>query len=936
MVFARFKWIAESSQVALHEQYKALTGQIPLMYALMFVNVFCLGMVTYGDVSLSLSLGVPAALSLMIFIRAVLWMGRKTIAPSSSQMRRHMAGTIVMSAVLSTAFGAWGLLLLNEVDPSRITSVALYVFVGSISCCYCLQSLPIAGRFVLLFGAAPVTLCLLTSSDVYLIGIGITFLIIAAVIMRTLATSQSAFSKLLRSRSEMSALVAALRQSEDHYRYSVDLNPQMPWISDAAGAILELSPKWEEITGLPLKDALGNGWTSAVHPADLPGVLHLWNKVTGSADDPAVDVRYRLRDRSGAYRWHRARGRPRRDEDGTVLKWYGTLEDIDDQVEAESALKESEERYRLASRATNDIIWDCSLERDRIEWSEAAFEVLGYSECLKGTSRSWWFEHLHDDDRDRVTDTLKRLEDAHFNQWIEQFRFRAADGRYLNLVARGYVVRNKDGKPIRLLGSLHDVTAQMQYEAKLKWAASHDAMTGLPNRAMFAERLDQALDDARRHGTCVGLIVLDVDRFKTINDTLGHHAGDAVLHDVAAKLTKRIPDGATLARLGGDEFAIILPGLTQEQARQEAVDAVMGSLTGSLQHDGRHIDVSLSAGGALAFRDGMNAEELHKCADLALYAAKSDGPGQIRGFTPAMREAVDREKAMLTKARVALANNHIVPFYQPKVNLRTGALEGFEALLRFNDPQRGLQPPGEIRAAFEDAELAVRLTDRMLDCIMADMAAWREQGFAFGRVAFNGAPGDFRRGDFVDRILGRLHTFGLPASLLELEVTETVFVGQLSDRVHNSLETLAKAGVTIALDDFGTGYASLTHLQQFPVHTIKIDRSFVSRLNAAETGDAAIVGAVIDLAKNLGITTVAEGIETAAQAAHLMVKGCDVGQGFLFGRPMARSQTADIMAKWDAPGMIGLCAGSDWAEMLRSSISRQHPGTPLLSEAGRS
>ncbi|WP_051520091.1 EAL domain-containing protein [Sphingobium sp. Ant17] len=270
------------------------------------------------------------------------------------------------------------------------------------------------------------------------------------------------------------------------------------------------------------------------------------------------------------------------------------------------------------------------------------------------------------------------------------------------------------------------------------------------------------------------------------------------------------------------------------------------------------------------------------------------------------------------------------------MNLRTGALEGFEALLRFNDPQRGLQPPGEIRAAFEDAELAVRLTDRMLDCIMADMAAWRDQGFAFGRVAFNGAPGDFRRGDFVDRILGRLHTFGLPACLLELEVTETVFVGQLSDRVHNSLETLAKAGVTIALDDFGTGYASLTHLQQFPVHTIKIDRSFVSRLNAAETGDAAIVGAVIDLAKNLGITTVAEGIETAAQAAHLMVKGCDVGQGFLFGRPMARSQTADIMAKWDAPGMIGLCAGSDWAEMLRSSISRQHPGTPLLSEAGRS
>tara|TARA_R110000868_G_scaffold79256_20_gene225647 strand:- start:2065 stop:4872 length:2808 start_codon:yes stop_codon:yes gene_type:complete len=935
MVFARFRRIAEKSQVALHEQYKALTGQIPLMYALMFINVFCLAMVTYGDVPVWLSLSVPATLSVIIVVRGFLWMARKRSVPSPSKMRRHLAGTIVMSAVLSAAFGAWGLFLLNEVATDRITSVALYVFVGSISCCYCLQSLPVAGRFVLLFGAAPVTLCLLTSSDVYLIGIGVTFLIIAAVIVRTLATSQSAFSKLLISRSEMSALVAALRQSEDHYRYSVDLNPQMPWISDAAGAILELSPKWEAVTGMPTADALGSGWTGAVHPADLPPVLDLWHRTTSAPDASAVDVRYRLRDRSGVYRWHRARAQPRRGEDGTILKWYGTLEDIDDQVKAENALRESEERYRLASRATNDIIWDCSLEQDRIDWSEAAFDVLGYAETRTGTSRSWWVDHIHADDQKRVVDNLASLEDMHFNQWVEQFRFRAADGRYLNLVARGYVVRNKDGKPIRLLGSLHDVTAQLQYEAKLKWSASHDALTGLPNRAMFAERLDEALDDARRQGQCVGLIVLDVDRFKTINDTLGHHAGDAVLHDVAAKLSKRLPVGATLARLGGDEFAIILPGLTPEQARQETVDTIMGSLTGSLLHDGRHIDVSLSAGGALAFRDGLDAEELHKCADLALYAAKSEGPGQIRGFTPAMREAVDMEKAMLTKARAALTNDHIIPFYQPKVNLRTGALEGFEALLRIHDQQQGLQPPGAIRAAFEDADLAVRLTDRMLDCIMADMVAWRDQGLAFGRIAFNGAPGDFRRGDFVDRILGRMHKLGLPASLLELEVTETVFVGQLSDRVHNCLETLAAAGVTIALDDFGTGYASLTHLQQFPVHTIKIDRSFVSRLNAAETGDAAIVGAVIDLAKNLGITTVAEGIETAAQAAHLMVKGCDVGQGFLFGRPMARSQIAPILAKWDAPGMIGLCAGSDWADMLRSSMGMHNSGPLSFSESGR-
>lgn len=254
----------------MHEQYKALTGQIPLMYALMFINVFCLAMVTYGDVPVWLSLSVPATLSVIIVVRGFLWMARKRSVPSPSKMRRHLAGTIVMSAVLSAAFGAWGLFLLNEVATDRITSVALYVFVGSISCCYCLQSLPVAGRFVLLFGAAPVTLCLLTSSDVYLIGIGVTFLIIAAVIVRTLATSQSAFSKLLISRSEMSALVAALRQSEDHYRYSVDLNPQMPWISDAAGAILELSPKWEAVTGMPTRMPWAAGGRALSIPPIFP------------------------------------------------------------------------------------------------------------------------------------------------------------------------------------------------------------------------------------------------------------------------------------------------------------------------------------------------------------------------------------------------------------------------------------------------------------------------------------------------------------------------------------------------------------------------------------------------------------------------------------------------------------------------------------------
>jgi EAL domain-containing protein (putative c-di-GMP-specific phosphodiesterase class I) len=269
-----------------------------------------------------------------------------------------------------------------------------------------------------------------------------------------------------------------------------------------------------------------------------------------------------------------------------------------------------------------------------------------------------------------------------------------------------------------------------------------------------------------------------------------------------------------------------------------------------------------------------------------------------------MRRAVERENMMLFEAREALNDDRIVPFYQPKISLQTGEIVGFEALLRWHHHRRGLQPPGALSAAFEDRQLAVQLTNVMLDRICADMARWRDQGIAFERIALNGTTEDFRRGDFVDRILGRLAHFGIPPQMLELEVTETVFLSRQAEEVERTLQALCAAGVSIALDDFGTGYASLTHLKQFPVDTIKIDRSFVSRLSSDAEEDAAIVGALIDLAKNLGIATVAEGVETSEQMALLRARGCDVGQGFLFGRAISAERVPRLMASWE-PNNLG-------------------------------
>lgn len=909
--------IGRSSDAMLKEQFASLRGQIPLMYGLMFINAWFLAIVTHRDVPVALSLGVPAILTTMVGVRCIVWILRRRREPTPPQIRRYLYGTIGIAAALSAAFGGWGLLLLSHEDPARTTSVALYIFVGSIGCCYCLQSLPIAGRLVLLFGAMPVTTRLLLSHDWFLVGIGLTFVLVACVILRTLDSSHAALKQILDTRSEMSVALAALRRSEEHHRYSVELNPQIPWVADAHGKILELSPRWTALTGLEVQQSLGDGWARAVHPDDLPPVLELWAHAIETGRGEIADTRYRLLLADGSYRWHRARAWPRLDAEGKVEIWYGSLEDIDDQVTAENALQESEERYRLAALASNDVIWDISLERDQIAWNDAAATVLGYPETAMGTTQQWWLDRIHPDDRAEVIAQFTQRESIEQNLWTQEFRFRAGDGQYLDMVARGYAVRDRHGKATRLIGSLQNVTAQKRHEGALRRAAHYDALTGLPNRALFAERLEFALEAARARGGQVGLVVFDVDRFKTINDAFGHDTGDALLREIAARFASMAPDSSTIARLGGDEFAIILPRVEDHQSWRHSVEKLVADVTGAMSHDEREVEVSLSAGAALAFTDGETPEGLHKSADLALYAAKSEGPGRVSFFVPELREAAEREKRMLGDARIALQEERIIPFYQPKVCLQTGRLTGFEALLRWQHV-RGLRPPAAIKAAFEDSGLSVQLTNRMLDRVIADITRWRGKGIEFGRIAINGSPGDFRYGDFAERILERLHRADLDPSVIELEVTETVFLGQLAEKVSKALETLSGVGVRIALDDFGTGYASLSHLKQFPVHTLKIDRSFVARLGAEDTEDAAIVGAVIHLAKNLNIETVAEGITTSAQVTRLAAMGCDIGQGFLFARPMAATRAEDLVHRWKAADILKHAQPVDWAKAVRS------------------
>lgn len=426
------------------------------------------------------------------------------------------------------------------------------------------------------------------------------------------------------------------------------------------------------------------------------------------------------------------------------------------------------------------------------------------------------------------------------------------------------------------------IESQSQLSEQLRHLAEHDELTGLPRRDLFYKCLVKAMHDAEQTGTQAAILFVDVDHFKQINDSLGHDAGDALLCGFAQRLRGTMRRTDTAARLGGDEFGLILSGID----RHEQIDDVVRSLNQRLQepvrHRGRMIICKASIGVAVYPDHATDAKGLMKCADLALGEAKlSRGRAEI--FRPRMMEEFDRQTHMLSVARQGLEAGRIVVHYQPKIDLGTNALVGFEALVRCQTNNNVIIMPDNFAQAFDDRELAVGISRKMISAVLDDIRAWADRGLVFGHVAINTGAADFRGDTFAEMLLGEIASRGLAPHMIELEVTEGVFLGRGSQHVARALMVLSKAGMRIALDDFGTGYASLAHLKKFRVDVLKIDRSFISGIGT-NFDDTAIVRAVIGLGESLGIATVAEGIETAAQADFVRSQGCDIGQGFLFGQ----------------------------------------------------
>jgi diguanylate cyclase (GGDEF)-like protein len=447
-----------------------------------------------------------------------------------------------------------------------------------------------------------------------------------------------------------------------------------------------------------------------------------------------------------------------------------------------------------------------------------------------------------------------------------------------------------DGKVSRVFGAAQDITRRKFNEVRIQELTSRDPLTGLPNRASFIDTLNSYIDAAQANGERVAVIKFNIDHFRDVNDAFGHQTGDALLQSVANGLWQDFSAVGTVTHLGGDEFGVIMHGAAVDNAERYAKAFVEQAKT-LFRHDHSTLPLSVSGGIAVYPDHAEDAPGMMKSAKVALDRAKAQRRGSVVLFDPEIAKAAEERDALMRKIRHGIDNNEFIMFYQPIVGLRDGKVAGLEALMRWNDPERGILAPVHFAVGFEEPGLAIRLGDVALDMAIGQMRAWLDAGVGFGNVAVNLSTAQFRLTDLADIILGKLGRAGVPPQQLTLEVTENVYMGWGADVVVATVCKLHGAGVSIALDDFGTGYASLSHLRQFPIDKLKIDKSFVQSVESV-----AIVDAVINMGLSLGMQVIAEGVEKQDQVGLLRLKGCDFVQGYIFAKPMEPERVASFIA----------------------------------------
>ncbi len=572
---------------------------------------------------------------------------------------------------------------------------------------------------------------------------------------------------------------------------------------------------------------------------------------------------------------------------GEVVGAVVTFVDVSERLRAEAQLSKLSRAVEQSANAV--MITDV---RGCIEYVNPKFceingytagEVIGKTPALlsSGEKRKAVYASMWD--------TLLRGE-----EWHGEFHNRRKDGDLYWCLESISPVKDPSGAITHFVAVTEDISARKNAESTIRHLAYFDTLTDLPNRRLFHDRLDQATAEARRSGTSVALLYLDVDRFKTVNDTLGHESGDLLLKIVADRLRACVRAPDTVARLGGDEFGVVLGRVVGADGAVQVAKKIIAGVQRPIQVASRELFVTVSVGISLYPNDAGDIDSLMRKADIAMYRAKEIGRNGFQFFTDSMNAAALERLDIESGLRKALERDELRLLYQPQVDLSNGRLIGVEALLRWMHPSRGVMLPETFIPVAEDTGQIVAIGDWVLRTACRDLAAWRRDGHRDMRMAVNVSTRQFRQENLPAWVRGVLGDSGVPPDRLELEITETLLMDN-SDEAACSLRALRQAGIGVSIDDFGTGYASLSYLKRFPVDVIKIDKSFVSGCTS-NPDDRTIVDAVVALGRSLKLRVVAEGVEAADQVSLLRSLHCDVGQGFYFGEPQSAARIAGMLA----------------------------------------
>lgn len=683
----------------------------------------------------------------------------------------------------------------------------------------------------------------------------------------------------------------AIRKSEQIYRFLSEGIVHQIWTAFPNGKLDFVNERTSKYVGVNSKYLVQNGWREFIHPADLERCTASWKHSLRTGE--YYEEQFRLLRDDGEYRWHTARATAQLDEGGNIVKWFGTNTDVDEQIRSEMALVESESRYRALLENMSEGLVQVNNDSEIQFVNDRFCQMTGYSsEELVGKQT---FDMMTNDEG---VEMLKRRDLRRLKGIAESYELclRKKSGESLWVLVGGAPTYAVDGSINGSMGVFTDITERKHAEEKLVHDAFHDALTGLANRALFTDHLRLRIERARREkNSFFGVLFLDFDRFKVINDSLGHAEGDKLLIAVAQRLESTLRSSDLIARLGGDEFTMLLNELEEPSQATQIASRIQELLSLPFSLESGEVFMSASIGIAIGNDGNVTAEDMLRNADIAMYRAKSKGKARHQVFDQAMHDEALNQLQIETDLRQALGRNEFCLHYQPIFDLNSRSIVGFEALIRWQHPTRGMVPPNEFIPIVEENGLIIPLGRWIMYESCRQMRQWLDNFPAAAdlTMSVNLSVKQFLQVDLAEQVMANLVATRLDPKFLKLEITESHVMenGEAAVKMMKRLRTL---GAELSLDDFGTGYSSLSYLHRLPVTNLKIDRSFVNQMVAGDE-NSKLVSTIISLAHNLNINVTAEGIETADQLMQLRALNCEKGQGYFFSKPLDASAATALV-----------------------------------------